>query len=225
MILRLFANLFCMKIREIEKEPDVPELSVDQIKILTDLCFRADDVLEPADLIFVFGSYNHVQELAGIISDLLSKKLSNKVFITGGLPNYVDSAKINKAESLLVLDLIDQRQFEGVKFYTEDKSLHTTGNVTEALRVLDFSDYKRIIYIFKSHTSGRGYLTLKKYLPNAKLMQKTFNACYHDGQEVITRENWYKTALGRKRVWGDYLRIKKYSERGDIAKPEGIKWF
>jgi hypothetical protein len=163
-----------MKIREIEKEPDVPELSVEQIKIITDLCFRADDVLEPADLIFVFGSFNHVQELAGIISDLLSKKLSKKVFITGGKPDYVDSAKIEKSESLLVLEYIDQQLFNDVKFYNENKSMHTTGNVTEALKVLDFSNYKKIIYIFKAHTAGRGYLTLKRYLPHTKLMQKNF---------------------------------------------------
>lgn len=214
-----------MKIREIEKEPDVPELSMEQIKIITDLCFRTDDVLEPADLIFVFGSYNHVQELVDTISDLLSKKLAAKVFITGGLPDYVDSAKLKKAESQLVLDLIDPQKFKGVKFYNEDKSLHTTGNVIEALKVLDFSMYKKIIFIFKSHASGRGYLTLKKYLPQTKLIQVTFNASYHNGVEVITKENWYKTDLGRKRVWGEYLRIKKYSERGDIAKPENFTWF
>ncbi len=214
-----------MKIREIEKEPDVPELSVDQIKILTDLCFRADDVLEPADLIFVFGSSHHLPELSAIITDLLLKKLSDKVFITGGMPDYVDSKKIDKEESSLIFDYLDRKFFKDVGFYTENKSNHTTENVIEALKVLDFSNYKKIIFIFKSHASGRGYLTLRKYLPNTKLIQKTFNASYHDGLEVITRKNWHKTALGRKRVWGEYLRIKKYSERGDIAKPEGFVWF
>ncbi len=214
-----------MKIREIEKEPDVPELSVEQIKIITDLCFRADDVLEPADLIFVFGSSHYVQELASIVSELLSKKLSNKVFITGGRPDYVDSGKIDKSEYLLILDNINRQLFKGVEFYTENKSIHTTENVTEALKVLDFSKYKKIIFIFKSHASGRGYLTLKKYVPEAKLIQVSFNASYHDGVEVIKKENWYKTDLGRKRVWGEYLRIKKYSERGDIAKPDNFVWF
>lgn len=213
-----------MKIREIEKEPDVPELSVEQIKIITDLCFRADDVLEPADLIFVFGSSHCVQELSAIVTDLLLKKISRRVFITGGKPDYVDSKKIDKEESSLIFDYFNKESFADVEFYTENKSNHTTENVTEALKVLDFSNFTKIIYIFKSHASGRGYLTLKKYLSNTKLMQKSFNASYHDDL-VITRENWYKTALGRKRVWGEYLRIKKYSERGDIAKPDNFVWF
>ena len=214
-----------MKIREIEKEPDVPELSVEQIKIITDLCFRIDDRLESADLIFVFGSSHHFEDLASIITNLLSKKLSNKVFITGGRPDYIDSRKIDKEESSLIFDYLDRKLFKDVEFYTENKSTHTTENVTEALKVLDFSNYKKIIYIFKSHASGRGYLTLKKYLPETKLIQLSYNASYNDGTEVITRENWYKTDLGKKRVWGEYLRIKKYSERGDIAKPENFVWF
>lgn len=213
-----------MKIREIEKEPDVPQLSVEQIKIITDLCFRADDVLEPADLVFVFGS-SHIEELTSIIIQLLISSLSKKVFITGGKQDYVDSKKIDKEESSLIFDHLDRKLFKDIEFYTENKSTNTTENVNEALKVLDFSNYNKIIYIFKSHASGRGYLTLKKYLPNTKLMQKTYNASYYGGQEVITRENWYKTDLGRKRVWGEYVRIKKYSERGDIAKPENFVWF
>lgn len=214
-----------MKKREIIKEPDVPELTVEQVKIITDLCFRADNELEPADLIFVFGSSHHIKELSVTISDLLTKKYADKVFITGGKPDYVDSRKIDKAEGLLILDYLNRESFKDVQFYTENKSNHTTENVTEALKVLNFSNYKKIIYIFKSHASGRGYLTLKKYLPKTKLMQKTFNASYHDGLEVITKENWYKTDFGRRRVWGEYLRIKKYSERGDISKPENFEWF
>jgi len=211
-----------MEKREIEKEPEVPELSTSDIDNITKICFRNDDILEPADLIFVFGSSHHTKELADIISNLLSKKLSNKVFITGGRPDYIDSRKIDKSENLLILDHIDRRLFEGVEFYTENKSVHTTGNVTEALKVLDFSKYKKIIFIFKAHASGRGYLTLRKYLPETKLIQLSFNTSYHDDAEIITKENWYKTDFGKKRVYGEYLRIKKYSERGDISKPENF---
>jgi hypothetical protein len=38
-------------------------------------------------------------------------------------------------------------------------------------------------------------------------MQKTFNVTYHDGAEEITKDNWYKTDFGRRRVYGEYLRI------------------
>lgn len=206
--------------REIEKEPEVPELSKKEIDIIAKICFREDDELEPADLIFVFGSSHYVKELADIIIDLLTRKLSNRVFITGGIPTYTDSKKIDKAENLSILDYINRNLFEGVQFYTESVSKNTTENVTEALKVLDFTRYKKIIFIFKYHACGRGYLTLRKFLPSAKLMQKSFNVSYHDGVQEITKENWYKTELGRKRVYGEYLRIQTYSKRGNIAQPE-----
>jgi uncharacterized SAM-binding protein YcdF (DUF218 family) len=206
-----------MEKREIEKEPEVPELSKDDIENITKTCFRDDDILEPADLIFVFGSSHYVKELSEIISNLLIRKLSNKVFLTGGRPDYIDSRKIDKSESLLILDYIDKQMFKGVEFYVENKSTHTTENIMEALKVLDFSKYEKIIFIFKSHASGRGYLTLRKYLPKVKLIQKTFSVSYHNNTDEITKENWYKTDFGKKRVYGEYLRIKKYSERGDIA--------
>ncbi len=206
-----------MENREIEKEPDIPELSDEEIDKITKICFRDDDILEPADLIFIFGTSHNTRDLIDIFSNLLSNKLSNKIFFTGGIPKYIDSKHIDRPESTLILDCIDKTLLERVQIYTEISSKNTMENVTEALKVLDFTEYKKVIYIFKSHAAGRGYLTLKKYLPNTKLIQKTFNASYHDNNQRITKDNWYKTELYRKRVYGEYLRIKKYSEKGDIA--------
>ncbi|MFA6554769.1 MAG: hypothetical protein WCS89_04695 [Candidatus Paceibacterota bacterium] len=196
-----------MEKRLIEKEPDVPNLTKEEIDTISKACFRADDTLEPADLIFVFGSSHYVQELSETVCGLLEKKLANKVFVTGGIPKYTDSKKIDKPESLLILDHIKTDKYRDVLFYNETVSRNTLENVTEALKVLDFSKFNKIIYVFKAHASGRGYLTLKRFLPNTKLMQKTFNVTYHDGAEEITKDNWYKTDFGRRRVYGEYLRI------------------
>jgi hypothetical protein len=74
------------------------------------------------------------KQLASVVEDLLDKKISNKVFITGGTPSYTENALRNTLE-----------------------------NVTEALKVLDFFSYSTILFVFKTHAAGRGYLTLKKY--------------------------------------------------------------
>ena len=122
-----------MEKREIEKEPTVPELSKTDIENITKVCFRQDGVLEPAELVFVFGSSHNIQEIADIVSDLLARKLSNKVFITGGVPKYADSKKIDKAESLSLLDCIDKDLIVRTQFFTENSSRNTLENVTEAL--------------------------------------------------------------------------------------------
>ena len=49
-------------------------------------------------------------------------------------------------------------------------------------------------------------------------MQQTFAAqySYTEATDVIARENWHTFEFGRTRVWGEFLRIKTYGQRGDI---------
>ena len=58
------------------------------------------------------------------------------------------------------------------------------------------------------------------FFPQAKLadIKRKYNLPNSISLNIeITKDNWYKTELYRKRVYGEYLRIKKYSEKGDIA--------
>ena len=52
------------------------------------------------------------------------------------------------------------------------------------------------------------------------ILQKTYDAMYYDDSLVIGRDNWQNTKEGRERVWGEFLRIKHYGQRGDIAADE-----
>src|SRR6185503_8202402 len=161
-----------MQKREIDRNPKTPVLSDRAIVLLTQLCFRPDDQVEQADLIFVFSTPMEVQIVSKILDELLLHGLSKQVFVTGGIPNF-DDYTVAKPESQLVLDMIHFSKYPNVKFYSESTSKNTKENVTEALKVLDFAQYKKVIFVFKSHAARRGYLTLKKYLPVTKLLQKT----------------------------------------------------
>ncbi len=110
-----------------------------------------------------------------------------------------------------------------MQFFHEDQSTNTPENVTEALKILDFSDYAKVLFIFKSHDARRGYLTLRKFLPDAQLIQKTFNTQYPGTDRILNQETWHTFDFGRSRIWGEYLRIKKYGERGDIALDDETK--
>ncbi len=212
-----------MQSREIERSPVPPELNEEAIELLTKLCFRPDDELEKADLILALSSATEIEKFAKTIENLIQKGISDKVFIAGGAPRYSDSEDIPKAESVIALELINPEKYPDVNFFIETKSTNTLENVTEALKVLDFRNFKKIVYIFKKHDSRRGYLTLKKFLPNTKLIQHTFEPIYPGTDRPLTKNTWFTYDFGKSRVWGEYLRIKLYGERGDIAYDDETK--
>ncbi|MCE9628749.1 MAG: hypothetical protein K8Q91_02010 [Candidatus Vogelbacteria bacterium] len=201
--------------REISRQSKTPILTKEVVGLLTKLCFRPDDILTPAELLFVFGN-SQTERMAELTKIVLNRKLVSKVVLTGGTPKFEDSVIVPKPESQLVLDSINPNLFPDVEFFIESVSDNTLANVTEALKVLDFSSYKKIIFLFKKHDSRRGYLTLKKLLPKTELLQVTFPGVYKDGI-TITEDSWFKNEVAISRVWGEYLRINKYGRRGDIA--------
>lgn len=76
-------------------------------------------------------------------------------------------------------------------------------------------------FLGKTQSAGREFLILKKYLPNSEILQYTWIAQHYE--QPITADSWHTFEQGRQRVWGEFLRIKKYGERGDIAYPEEVK--
>ncbi|PCI29397.1 hypothetical protein COB55_02195 [Candidatus Wolfebacteria bacterium] len=205
--------------KEIEREPDVPALNNEAINLLSDLVFREDNVAQKVDLIFIFGFTKGIDDMVPVVKSLISLNLSSKVFITGGV---VVNAK--QPESEFILEGIGPENYPNTNFVLETKSTNTLENVTEALKVLDFSDYKKILFLSKRYASGRGYLTLKKFLPNTELLQMSWSPNnYGEGDIEITKNNWLKHDVSKRRVWGAFLRIKKYGERGDIYFDDEVK--
>jgi len=205
-----------MENREIPKNPKTPKLSDKSIEWLTKLCFREDNKLEKADLIFVIPSTVYIQECTNFITKLLAQNISNNVIVPGGNPTYHDSKSLEKPESALILDKIDQAQFPGVRFFSENKSGNTLENVIEGLKLFNGNNIVRLLFISKAHAAGRTYLTFRKYVPEAEILQKTFISKHFETGLGISREQWHTFDFGRERIWGEFLRIKKYGMRGDI---------
>lgn len=205
---------------EISRNPLAPSLNKKAISLLTRLCFRKDDPIKKVDGIFIFSSSHEIKKLASLIERLLLKKISPKVFITGGITYNLLNLNLktskNPTEADLLLNAININKFKNVNFFVERESTNTLENVAETLVHPEFKKCKNLLFVFKSHAAGRGYLTLKKYLANVNLWQKTFNTKYAESEKVITRYNWHTFLFGRERVWGEFLRIQKYGLRGDI---------
>lgn len=209
------------KDREIPRYPDVPKLSEEAIELLTKLCFPEDDPIQPVDLLFVFGSSRATNEIKISVEELLLAGVTKRVFVTGGCPHtkLSDAEVFNLPESSRILNVIDKEKFKDVSFFQEVESTNTLENVTEALKVFDFSTIKKIMFLFKYHDARRGYLILKTFLPEIEILQHTFPGNYlgENGEHIVVDKNtWFQTDFTRARVWGEFLRIKIYGGRGDF---------
>lgn len=99
----------------------------------------------------------------------------------------------------------------------ERKSTNTLENFLFAKEVFDFSKIKKIMFICKSHVTGRQERTLIQHFPEGlHYIPYTFDATYQG--VTVSRDNWMTSQTGRQRVWGEYLRILHYGEKGDLKK-------
>ena len=97
----------------------------------------------------------------------------------------------------------------------EDRSRNSLENVRFALDVFDFSRIRSLMFVGKSLGAGRQQATLAKWLGvGIDIVPYTFDAVVRG--VLIDRRAWPETAVGRARVWGEYLRLRVYGARGDI---------
>lgn len=209
---------------EIERNPTPPRLTKRTKELLTELCFRKDDTLKKVDAVFVFASIAGIDTLVRLVEKTLSKNISNKVFFTGGVTPKALAEDLGiepaSTEADTLLNALDLDKYRDLKVFVEKRSTNTLENVTETLKTPEFKNCESLLFLFKSHAAGRGYLTLRKFFRTAEILQQTFNTKYEKAEKEITRDNWHTFDFGRRRVWGEFLRIKKYGGRGDIEYDE-----
>ncbi len=204
----------------IPRNPHCPILTDEAKELLTQLCFRQDDSPKKVDGIFVFGSSTNIGKLAGLLDDILSHSIAKKVFLSGGfipkpLAKELGIKKIIP-ESGNLMKHLNLDKFKKIDFITENKSASTYENVAEMFKYKEFRQLKSLLFIFKSHAAGRGYLTLRKFFNEIPIYQQTFDVKYRVALKKINRTNWHTFDFGRNRVWGEYLRIKTYGRQGAI---------
>ncbi len=203
----------------IPKSPEVPQLTNDDIKFLTHITFGEKIPLQKCDALFVFsGTHPGHWEVA---IDAFRKNFTNKIIVTGGksltgVP-HPDWNKKNLSEAeIIIRHLLDGGIPEEIITY-ENQSTNTLENVLYAKKVFDFSSIDSLMFICKSHVTERQRRTLAKHLPdNINYIPYTFDAQYKNN--IISRDTWMNSEEGQSRVWGEYLRILHYGEKGDLLK-------
>jgi len=209
----------------------VPPLDEKAVKLITKLIFREKnpEIPDKVDLIFLFGSTSSIPKRKKVLDKFLAKKVCDKILLTGGINprrtifehkgkfGVYDLRKVSEAEILEKEMELDKRG--NLKIYKETKSVNTKDNVKFALEILDFSKFKNILFITRSYHVGRCYLTLKKYVSkDTNIFYASYDSEARKGfDEVITRDNWYKSKDGKSKVWAEFERIINYGrKKGDI---------
>ncbi len=181
-------------------------------KEITDYIFL-DDPNPKGDIAFVFGTWNAHKESVQKAVDLYKSGLVPKIIFSGGLnPKY----SVIEAPAM-ALEAIGLGVPKG-GILIEDKSTNTLENVVFSLKVIEkeigLDNIKTIVAVVKNYHVRRVLMTLRKHVPPCiKLKVSTYCSEHYP----FTKENWTESELGRKKVFEEKEKIKKYLEEGDLA--------
>ena len=202
------------KNRPIPREVAVEDLSPEEIKHITQTVFAVSES-QAVELLFIYGTSSIDSEILDAVAcDYLQGRFP-KILVTGlsGRLYYETGQPL----ASIMRDALIGRGVPSNAILVQGRSTNTLEDVTFSLDVLEQHNIspESIAFLCKAHHSGRCLRTLRKFFPFQTLLPITYVAEY-DGVKV-SKEDWYQHEISRGRVYGEYMRIIKYTERGDIA--------
>jgi uncharacterized SAM-binding protein YcdF (DUF218 family) len=202
--------------REFERLVEPPPINDGTAALLERLLFVERPPEVRADVVFVFGTRKHVVDAADCVRGLLRQNAAPSVILSGGSPRYHDSPAHYSAESVEVLRAVGAGGYPKVRFVTEGLSRNTLENVSFAVRDCGLAQHRVIAYVCVYGHAARARMTLRRFVPHSQLIPVPYFAT--SGHSVALRpRSWRETETGRALVWAEYLRIRQYGRRGDIA--------
>lgn len=197
----------------IPREANITDLSKVEIDAITRIVFFPPDV-QPADLLFIFGTSNVPDIIYNRIAEYYRQGVFRHILATGLLGRaYYETGKPLAHN---IRDGLIAHGMPAEEILLQDRSTNTLEDVQFSHDLLDsINPLKNITFLSKSHHSGRCLRTLRKFFPDLPLSAMTYDAEYEG--VIVTRESWPQHPISRGRVYGEYMRIKKYSAAGDIA--------
>lgn len=176
---------------------------IDKDKI-TDYIFVSDKPCKVDAIFVVGGSLSDAAELA---AELYKDGYAKNILIGGKysikrdgfpLPEYETEYKFYK-------DILIKNGVDEADIYGEARSTYTKQNAEFAKQVVNQNQLKidSAIIICKAFHARRSLLFYQMYFPDVDFKVVTF-----DGFDV-SKDNWYQTDYGKRRVFGELKRIKE----------------
>lgn len=198
----------------IAREPDSSQLTAAEIAQISQIVFATPNP-QPADLLFVFGTSTLHAQILGQIADYFQRGFYPWMLVTGLLGRaYYETGK---PVAHYLRDNFIASGIPADKILVQDRSTNTLEDATFSLEVLEKAQIapQTIAFLSKSYHSGRCLLTMRKVFPSQPLFPITYDPQI-DGV-TVSAENWAAHPVSRGRTYGEYLRIRQYAARGDIA--------
>jgi hypothetical protein len=204
----------------IPKFPEPPSLTNEQIREITRLTFlnmEEYDYSRPFDLLFVFGGSH--PEIWGTTKEAYDRGLAKRILVTGG---YKETATRHESwtygitpESHVIRRKLVDLGVPEENIIVEDRSTNSLENVLFAKELVDFTAIRRLLFVSKAFASGRQWRTLKRHLPK-EMDYAPYLAHTTINKIPVTRIDWPQISEHRQVVYGEYLRIVAYGQKGDI---------
>lgn len=195
----------------IPRDPERPELDADQNELMTKLVFYSPEA-QVSDALLVFGAPEGDWSVA---AKAYQDGLTKLIVASGGIHERTKGIP----EAFLIRDELIRLGVPENVIIVDPTPTNTLENVLHFKQILGECRIHpgSILYLCIYHHSGRCYLTLKKYFPDATITALGHGLLF-SGLD-IQMHTWTTVEGAEKRVYGEYQRILTYSEKGDIAYP------
>ncbi len=160
-----------------------------------------DDPLEPADLIFVFGSLSLFRAEKAV--ELYKKGLAPRILFTGSGPHW---QKPEQAEAQRYAAFARKQGIPSNAILAEDLSITVADNVCRGLNLLDDKKilYQSVILVNAPYPQRRGWCHFRKHtMDSIKIMRA--NALMPEG---IQKENWFTNEKGIRLYCNEFVKMK-----------------
>ena len=161
-----------------------------------------EDIIAPADLIFVFGAKTTARIDKAIA--LYKQGFGKRLMVSGASPHYAADKAVKEAERDAQIAR-DQGVPESA-LVLETNSISIPDNVRSSLNLLDARGlvHQKVMLVNSPYTQRRGWAHFRKYLSDdAELIR--VNAAT---AEKFSREHWYKNLEGIRVVLGEFVKLR-----------------
>ena len=169
-------------------------------------------------MLFVFGGTHPGSWKTAF--ELFRANQIEQIILTGGIkPGAIRHSSWtygDRPESHVMRELLLALGVPDSSIIMEDQSVDTLQNILFAKELFDFTSIQTLGFVCKSYAAGRQLRTLKKHLPGyISFIAFPFTTSPWEDHR-ISRYNWMNTTVGRAYVYGEYLRILHYGQKGDL---------
>jgi uncharacterized SAM-binding protein YcdF (DUF218 family) len=187
-----------------DRMPDAAEIAA------IDAAHFADTALEPADLLFVFGTREDADLRAEKACALWRQGFCRMAIVSGGVTPGSDVSECTIIKSAMVA-----RGMAAEMILEEHRAMNTGENVIFSLPVIDAAlglrNVHSVICLGNTWTARRYTMTLHRHWPDVKKMLVTIDSF------ATPRELWHTDPEFRRRVLREWDKIAPYMARGFIA--------